>query len=148
MMSLAMARYVQTGTQRSNATDWAAGANQAWMNTVRKASSLVTHVTSGTPTISSWTLLAPGTWQITAGLKAAGTIGLRLDIVRGTFSYSNSVASASAPTTANNSACATITLEVNANASICLVWAFTAGTTIDSANGDCNFVSFLYLGAL
>ena len=31
-MALAMARYVQTGAQRSNATNWVLGLQQAWFN--------------------------------------------------------------------------------------------------------------------
>jgi hypothetical protein len=140
-MALALARFRQSGTQRSNATNWPNALTQGWFNVTEKPSSLVTHNTSGTPTVSSFTLLAPGAWQIGAGVKFSSVSYLYIS--RNSAAAGNAMVSSGQLA---NPSC-DITREFNYNDVIYVMYLPSASSTMDQGDAI-NFVSLTYLGAI
>lgn len=140
-MALAAARYVQTTTQRSNATNWAIGLQQAWFNTTRKSTPLVTHATSGTPLVSQFTINAPGLWTLSAGLiVSSGTTFVGIST-----SPSNENGCLARCGTIISPNC-TVEAELNYLQVLYVLWNLSAAGTVNASGGDSNFVSFLYHG--
>jgi len=138
---LSFARYVNTATQRSDATNYTATSIQGWMPTARKVSPLVTAANSGTPAVSQWTLLAPGVWTIVANVQFSAASSLY--ICRGGFATANIMAGSGSVVNPN----VTIVREFNANDVIMLRWTTPVGTMVQGSD-DVNFVSFAYHGPI
>lgn len=144
-MTLAVARYVQTATTRSDATNYTLNSTlQAYYNTARKPSPLVVHTTSGTPLVSSFQLKAAGTWLILAnGQLAAGSSSIA--ICRAGIAASNVMAKSGA--VANPNVGLLRELSYNDTIQIALTTPGTTGAMTQAAD-DLNWVSFAYLGPL
>jgi hypothetical protein len=145
-MALATARFVQTGTQNSTPANWGTTLVQGWYNTVRKATPqptpLVTHVVSGTPSISSFFLQAPGLWLITAAVVFNGQSGT-LSLCRNGILPANTMITSSVVATP----CCSILREFDVGDAVVSAWKPVAAAAMLQASDDQNFISFAYLGA-
>ena len=141
-MTLAVARFVQTGTQRSDATNWLINNNQGWYNAERKTSPLVVHTVSGTPSMSSFQLKGAGSWRIQANGQFAGNS--TISICRSGIADSNVMASSGSLLNPN----VTLQREFDFNATIQIRWSLVAAGVMQQARDDINWVAFEYLGPL
>lgn len=141
MCALAMARYTQSGTQRSNATNYTAATIQGWYNSGPKVSPLITHATSATPTVSSFTLKAPGVWEI--GMNHQFSAASSIYICKTTAALANKMVGSGSVVNPNCS----LIREFDINTVIMPLWTSPAGT-MDQTNDQANFIYFIYHGPM
>lgn len=145
-MALAMARYVNTlGYEgASGTTVFPSGGAQAYFDTARKTTPLVSHNTSGSgvSAISSFTLNAAGVWEISAGAKATSTGNANVWICSG-----QATAAAMAASGPVRWADAVLIREFNLSSPIYIYFATASGVQMDTTNDLCS-VQFLYHGAI
>jgi hypothetical protein len=141
MCAQAMAKFYQSGTQRSNATNYTAATIQGWYNSTPKASPFVVHSTSGTPTVSQFQLKAAGVWEIVMNHQFSAACSIY--ICRTTAALANKRAGCGSVINAN----VTLLDVFDFNAVIMPLWTTPAGT-MDQTNDQCNFISFLYHGPI
>jgi hypothetical protein len=135
-----MARFRQTGTQTSAAANWATANEGLWYNSTEKPSPLVTHGVAGTPSVSTFTLNAPGTWRIDVSHKFSSNCTLWI-----CTSNANGTALAGNGPVSYNSV--SITKEFNYASTIVIRKALVTAGTMDQGD-PMNFVTFTYEGAI
>lgn len=137
----ALARYVNTTTQRTNATNWTTD-GQGYFDTARKTNPLVTHNVSGTPSVSEFVLNAPGSWLIELGSQFAQTATAYLCL--------NGVADANNMVGSGLVAVQNVILlrEFDTGASIRVRWKLSTAGLMTQGMADVNHIAFAYLGAV
>lgn len=140
-MVLAVARFVNTTTTRSNGSAYTAATIQGYYDTARDPSPLVVHTTSGTPLVSNFQLKGAGWWLVVVNGEWAGSASIA--ICRGGIAQANRIAKSGAVANPNVSALR----EFNYNDNIQIAWTTPAAAMVQ-ASEDQNFVSFAYLGPL
>lgn len=138
--NLSHARYVQTGTQRSNATNWSTDGG-FWYNTARSTSTLVVHTEPGTPKVSTFTIGKTGSWTICAGVRINGTTG-NVYICKGGLADGNIIFGSGA----SIGPLAAGTIALTNGDTIQMRFIPLAATPVFSTLGDLNFISFQYHG--
>jgi hypothetical protein len=139
-MALACARYRQTGTQRSNATNWATGDN-LWYNTIQKDSPLVTKTDSGTPSVSAFTLNANGVWLI--------VIDWAFSVNSNVYLRGSTTADARAGSSGGGGyGSLTVCREFNYAQQLWVMWQGASATMLQGSDPDLNSISFTFLGAI
>lgn len=140
-MALAVARFVNTTTTRSNGAAYTAATIQGYYDTARKPSPLVVHTTSGTPLVSNFQLKGAGSWLIVGNGEWAGVASIQIG--RGGITQANRMAKSGSVANPN----VTLLREFNYNDNIQIAWTTPAAAMVQ-ASEDQNFVSFEYLGPL